>query len=145
MIKTMTLAQIDEILPNGFHDAAIEQLTWNFQRNSAVLDIDFWAAAEEKDREKRRRGRVELQGIIFLAVDPPQPRQLDPRPYRPSGTLQIDGMLTNEEIFPNLPQLLPKLPLGIEIFSLYVANWNSFIHIATEGANLTWLETEVSA
>ena len=136
----MTLVQIDEILPNGFHDAEIEQLIWNFQTNSAVLDIDFWVATEETDREKRRRGRVELQGIIFLAVDPPQPRQLDPKTYGLPGTLQIDGMLPNESIFPNLPNLLPCLPPKTEIFSFYVNNWNSFIHIANENSNLTWLE-----
>ncbi|MFL6389829.1 MAG: hypothetical protein ACJ71U_20310 [Terriglobales bacterium] len=141
MMKAMTLAQIDEILPNGFHDAEIEQLIWNFQTNSAVLHIDFWIATEEKDREKCRRGRVELQGVLFLAVDPPEPRQLDPKPYHPSGTLQIDGMLTNERVFPCLPKLKSALPSGSEIFSFYVVNWNSFIHIAAAEATLVWSDT----
>ena len=138
MMKAMTLAQINEILPNGFHDAEIEQLIWSFQTNSAVLDIDFWVATEETEREKRRRGRVELQGVLFLAVDPPQPRQLDPKPYHPSGTLQIDGVLTNESVFPDLPNLKPALPQDTEIFSFYVVNWNSFIHIAAADATLVW-------
>jgi hypothetical protein len=140
-MKAMTLAQIDEILPNGFHDAKIEQLIWNFQTNSAVFNIEFWVATEEKEREKRQTGRVELQGVIFLAVDPPQPRQLDPKPYHPSGTLQIDGVLTNESIFPCLPTLKSALPHGIEIFSFYVVNWNSFIHIAATEAPIVWSDT----
>lgn len=138
MIEAMTLAQIDETLPNGFHDAEIEQLMWNFQTNSAVLDIDFWVATDKKEREKRRLGRVELQGILFVVVDPPQPRELDPKPYHPSGTLQIDGVLTNESVFPNLPKLKSALPPGTEIFSFYVINWNSFIHIAAAAAELIW-------
>jgi hypothetical protein len=139
MIKPMTLAQIDETLPNGFHDAEIEQLIWNFQINSAVLDIDFWVATEEQDREKRRRGRVELQGVLFLAVDPPEPRELDPKPYHPSGTLQIDAVVTNETVFPRLPKLKSALPSDTEIFSFYVVNWNSFIHVAAAEAKLLWL------
>ncbi len=62
----MKLAQIDEELPNGFYDAEIENLNWNFQTNSAVLEIDFWVATDDKDREKRRQGRLELQGIMFV-------------------------------------------------------------------------------
>ena len=142
MVEMMTLAQIDETLPNGFHDAEIERLDWNFQTNSAVLDIDFWVAIEEEDREKRRRGRIELQGIIFLSVGLPEPSELDPKPYHPSGTLQIDGMLASEEILPNLPKLLPYLPSGIEIFSFYVVNWNSFIHIAAAEAMLGWPDVQ---
>jgi hypothetical protein len=141
MMKAMTLAQIDEILPNGFHDAEIEQLIWNFQTNSAVLDIDFWVATEEKEREKRRSGRVELQGVVFLTVNPPEPSELDPKPYHPSGTLQIDGVLTNESVFPDLPNLKSVLPQGTEVFSFYVVNWNSFIHIAASEATLVWSDT----
>jgi hypothetical protein len=137
--KPMTLMQIDESLPNGFHDAEIEQLVWQFQTNSVLLDINFWVATEAADRETRRRGRVELQGVVFLIIDPPQPRELDPKIYQPSGTLQIDGLITNEKVFPSLPKVLPHLPPETAVFSFYVTNWNSFIHIAHQSANLTWL------
>jgi hypothetical protein len=136
----MTLAQLNEILPNGFHDAEIEQFIWDFRRDTAVLDINFWTATEEdQDREKRQRGSIEIHKIVFIAVDPPDPRQSDPRPYRgSSGSLQIDGMVADDKIFPVLSQLKPNLLPNIEIFSFYVVNWNSFMHIAASEARLTW-------
>jgi hypothetical protein len=133
----MTLTQIDAILPNGFHDAEIEQLVWNFQKCSAVFDIDFWVAETEQDREKRRRGKLALQGVVFISIEPPMPRLCDPKPYRCSGNLTIDGALAEENA---LPDLKPALPLNTEIFRFYVDNWNSFIYIAAAEATLTWLD-----
>src|SRR5882672_7773179 len=134
----MTLSQIDKMLPNGFHDAEIEQLVWNFQKCSAVFDMDFWVAETEEDREKRRRGKLELHEIVFISIEPPVPRLSDPRPYRSSaGTLQIDGALAGEN---NFPDLKLTFPLDKEIFSFYVSNWNSFIYISASEATLTWVD-----
>ena len=136
----MTLAQLNEILPNGFHDAEIERFIWDFRQDTAVVDINFWTATEEdQDHEKRQRGCVEIHKIVFIAVDPPDPRRSDPRPYRgSSGSLQIDGMVADDKIFPVLSQLKPDLPPNTEVFSFYVVNWNSFMHIAAAEARLTW-------
>lgn len=138
----MNLAQIQEMLPNGFHDAEIAQLMWNFMTGSVSLDMDFWVACEEdRDRERRRRGKIELRRISFLAIEPPVPRASDPNPYSfASGTLQIDGVITSAEIFPTLPRLKPQLPEDTEVFSFYVVNWNSFIHIAAADAKLIWAD-----
>jgi hypothetical protein len=136
----MTLAQINETLPNGFHDAEIEQFIWDFSQDTAVLKINFWTATEEdQDPEKYQRGIIEIHKIVFIAVDPPDPAQYGPKPYRGSGgTLQIDGMVADEKIFPMLSQLKPSLPSEIEVFSFYVENWNSFLHIAAAEAILNW-------
>ncbi len=136
----MTLAQIEELLPNGFHDAEVEQLIWNFQHGTAVFDMDFWIGSlEGPDREKRRRGRIELQSVTFLAMEPPEPRLYDPKPYRPSGTLQIDAG-PPDNIPDNLLKLKRELPPDAEIFSFYVENWNSYIHVSAADARLTWNE-----
>jgi hypothetical protein len=79
----MTLTQIDDELPNGFHDAEIEQIDWDLEHGSIVLDIDFWVATDDSERELRRKGRVELQEIFYFAIDPPAPRELDPKATSP--------------------------------------------------------------
>jgi hypothetical protein len=134
----MTLTEMDAILPNGFHDAQIERMTWDFQTNSAVFDVDFWVGSETSDREARRKSRIHLRNILFIAIDPPSPRDSDPKPYRfKPDSLAIDGEVANERIFPQLNFLKGKLPSDVEIFSFYVLNWNSFIHISAE-AELIW-------
>jgi hypothetical protein len=136
----MTLAEIHDALPNGFHDAEIEEFSWNFCADVAVFTVDFWVATEETDREERRRGTVQLRGLVFLTIDPPSPSPFGPKPYRCGPeTLQIDGIPTTAEIFPKLPELKSDLPQDVGIFSFFVNNWNTYIHIATQEAKLTWL------
>src|SRR5215467_15526997 len=119
----MTLKEIDEILPNGFHDAEIANLQWNFRENLVLLDIDFWVATDDSNREKRRLGSLELRGITFLVIDPPNLQPLDRKPYRGEGSLQIDGVQTTVDIFPKLSLLEAVLPGNTELFSFYVVNW----------------------
>jgi hypothetical protein len=140
----MTLAEIDKILPNGFHDALVEKFTWNFQEESAVFDIDFLVGTPESrdDDVWSRRGRIQLQGVLFISIDPPEPSDSDPKPFKPSGSFQIDGLEANDTVFPALPKLKPNLPLGTQIYSFYVANLNSFIHISAKNAALEWLDSE---
>ncbi len=139
----MTLAEIHESLPNGFHDAEIRKFVWDFATESATFEIDLLIGVPEaEDREERRAGRLELRGILFIAIDPPYPGELDPRPYKPSGAFQIDGMVANEKIFEVLPKLKPELPPNTEIFSFYVVNSNSFIHIAAKEADWVWQDSD---
>lgn len=134
----MTLSEIDDILPNGFHDAKIEQMTWNFGTNTAAFDMEFWVAIEESTPEVYRKGRVELRNILFIAIDPPMPSDFGPKPYRlKPDSLGIQGWITDERIFPMLHSLKAKLPSDAEVFSFFVENWNSFIHISAE-AELIW-------
>ncbi len=137
----MTLAQLDSTLANGFHDAEISRWEWNFLAASASFEMDFWVATDEADIDKRRPGTLELTGVIFISVDPPNPRDLDPKPLRPNcEEIQIDGMPATADIFPGLPKLSAALPTGTEVFSFYVSNWNSFIHIACREATIKWCD-----
>jgi len=138
----VTFSEIDDLLPNGFHDAEVNEFGWNFLEDTAFFDVNFWGAIlEGPDREKRRRGRIELQQILFISFEPPSPRQSDPKPCQCSkGSLQIDGVLTNEKYLQNFAQHKAELSPNTEIFSFYINNWNSFIHIAAAEAKLIWTE-----
>jgi hypothetical protein len=95
--------------------------------------------ATDQDIEIYRLGRLDVKNIVFMAIDPPHPRDLDPKPYKPSGALQIDGMTTTETIFPGLSKLKQQLPPETQIYSFYVVNWNFYIHIAAGEAELAWI------
>ncbi len=136
----MTLAEIEANLPNGFHDAEIEELVWNYRTDSASFTMKLWVPeATDQDIEIYRLGRLDVKDIVFMAIEPPHPRDSDPKPYKPSGALQIDGMVTTETIFPGLLKLKQKLPPEVQIYSFYVVNWNSNIHIAAGEAELVWI------
>jgi len=136
----MTLAEIEANLPNGFHDAEIEELVWNYRTDSASFTMKLWVAeATDQNIEIYRLGRLDVKDIAFIAIDPPHPRDLDTKPHKPSGSLQIDGMATTETIFPGLSKLKQQLSPETQIYSFYVVNWNSNIHIAIGEAELVWI------
>jgi hypothetical protein len=137
----MTLADIEAILPNGFHDAEIEEFVWDYRENSASFTMQFWVPEEtDENPEIYRRGRLDLSGIVFIIIDPPCPRILDPKPYKPSsGTLRIDGVQTTGSLLPNLATLRQAVSPEVSPYSFYVDNWNSYIHIAAKEANLAWI------
>jgi hypothetical protein len=55
-------------------------------------------------------------------------------------TLAIDGIPTSEKILPSLANIKAALPDGVDFFSFYVSNWNSFIHVAAGVTTLRWRE-----
>ena len=136
----MTLVEIEANLPNGFHDAEIEELVWNYRTDSASFTMKLWVPkATDQEIEIYRLGRLDVKDILFMAIDPPHPRDSDPKPYKPSGSLQIDGVATTETIFPGSTKLKQQLPSETQIYSFYVVDWNSYIHIAAGEAELVWI------
>jgi hypothetical protein len=80
----MTLTEIEANLPNGFHDAEIEELIWNYRADSASFTMKLWVPeATDRDIEIYRLGRLDVRDIVFMAIDPPHPRDLDPKSYKP--------------------------------------------------------------
>lgn len=137
----MTLSDVEATLPNGFHDAEIAELVWDYRTNSASFMMELWVAEEgDESPEVYRTGRLDLKGIIFIMIDSPSPRELDPKPYKyASGALQIDGFKTTESMLPNLAALAATVSLAASPYSFYVANWNSYMHIAAKDAELVWI------
>jgi hypothetical protein len=137
----MTLADIEELLPNGFHDAEIEKFIWDYRTNSASFTMELWVAEDgDQSPEVYRKGRLDLKEIVFIMIDTP-----DIKPYKASlGTLRIDGLATTESILPNLAALTETVTPYVNAYSFYVDNWNSYIHIAAKESELIWIgEREV--
>jgi len=137
----MTLEQLADTLPNGFHDAEVEELVWNFRTSSATFTMQLWVAEEtDQNPEVYRAARLQVRDIAFMAVDPPsvdgsEMLQLKPR----YDDLTIDSNRAEEKWFPILPKIMQRLPAATEVYSFYVNDWNSWIHIASKEAKLTWL------
>jgi hypothetical protein len=80
----MTLAEVEATLPNGFHDAEIMELTWNYQINSASFIMQLWVAEKtDLSLEVYRAARLDVKDIVFIAMDPPCPEEFG------SQTLQV--------------------------------------------------------
>lgn len=129
----MTLAGLVEKLPWGLHDAYLEALSIDWAGATASLSLRL-TVSERQDQE--RRARIDLAGLVFCSVEPPE---IDPaRGYTPTPAqgLWIDA---GPGAAPGAMGTMPAVPEGCFLHWLFVKDWNRFIHVCARDASLTWL------
>jgi hypothetical protein len=129
---TMTLKEIDQKLPNGFHDSEISNLHIDYVARTLTMHISVWIGDLEKEgdeREKYRDAVVEFDGLQYCVLEAPDNRY----EYASSQPLWID--MGDPKVKPDLPTNIPKQAFAE---SFFVKGWNSFIHIAALNVKLTW-------
>jgi hypothetical protein len=135
----MDLRAIEDSLPNGLHDAHLERMDINYKEREAFLDVYVWIgdldSSDKLERERYRRARISLAGLLFISIQPPN---YEYRVDKGDG-LRIDSG----------PGIAPRssfkfeVPLPDDAFLnwIYVTEWNAFIHIAAKEAMLEWVDT----
>lgn len=131
----MTLAELENILPNGLHDAELHSYAVDYAQQKLVLELTVWVGKMEDpiaSREAYRKGRIEISGLLFLAVEAPDADY----PYGKSSPLTIDScdMTKNLE-----PALLKSLPNDVFLRSIWINEWNAFMHVAARSAAIDWV------
>jgi hypothetical protein len=136
----MTLEEIENSLPNGLHDAQIKRLAVDYEQRTLTMEVAVWVGkldGPKENWEEYRAGRIEITGLVFLIMEPPDVKY----PFRNSAKLTIDGC----DLRQNLDsELLRSLPQESFFRSLWVGEWNGFIHVAGTAAIFSWLD-KVSA
>jgi hypothetical protein len=127
----MTLNELAEALPNGLHDALLHGYEVDLERRAVVLEVSLLMGdlrdTDPLTRERRERTRLVLEGVRFFHVERPAPGY----PYAGSRPARVDVC----EPDPNHP-LSKEQPAGVFVARLFVEEWNAFIHLAAEGAEL---------
>lgn len=135
----MNLRQIDDELPNGFHDALLEQVTISLVLDRVEIDLQLLVGdpdgATEAEREAYKKARLILSEVVYFVIEPPGPgsEYSNPKPLR------IDAGEATDENPPRFPKPLRALPEGAFGYWFFVDSWNSFIHFAARNASLSWL------
>ena len=130
----MTLDDLEAALPNGLHDAEIHSIAIDYVARTARFILDAWVGTMDMpagpERERYRRASLELTGLQYLAIQPPDFRPqyhfADTAPVKTGGLSPVD-----------VPSPLPEDAFEAELF---IADWNSFIQVAATDARLTWLD-----
>jgi hypothetical protein len=128
------MKELENTLPDGFHDAELQKVSVNYQERTMTLDLFVWignVGDSSERRETYRMARLELSGLSFLVMEPPDPAY----PFKDSAGLTIDGC----DLSKNLnAALLKSLPDGVFVRSLWVNEWNAFMHIAARDVEIFW-------
>ena len=135
----MTLEELEETLPNGLHDAEVKRIAADYELRTVTVELAVWVGdmnGPPKRRETPRDARIDISGLCFLVIEPPDPKY----PFQHSG-LKIDGCDRSK----NLKQeLLSALPADTFFRSLWVNEWNAFIHLAARDAKISWMEGAIT-
>lgn len=126
----MTLEEIEQSLPNGFHDSSITAVHLNYAQRTAEIDMELWVSVSiDEDRELYRRATLSISDLIYFVIEPPG----HPNTSHDEPSL-VDGG-SSEVAEPTSP--LPKpLPAGAFTYWFFVSNWNAFIHVAALSAEI---------
>src|SRR5687767_12188348 len=86
---SMTIFELAETLPNGFHDAEVQTISLDYRRRTVNMQMEVWIGTmddPEAIRETYRRAEVTVEGFHYCALDLPDERY----PFDAGATLTID-------------------------------------------------------
>ena len=67
----MTIEEIAQSLPNGFHDSSIIGVRLDYAQRTAEIDMELWfSAPDEADQEKYRQSTLFISELIYFVIEP---------------------------------------------------------------------------
>ena len=133
---TEQLTDIEDSLPNGFHDAYLESIHVDYKSRRALIKLRVCTGdpegPTEKEREAYEEASLELLGLIYFVVEPPDLRTK----YAEMGELSIDGGESKPGSAPSTPVPVEQLPSDAFAYWFFIRDWNSFIHVSARDARL---------
>jgi hypothetical protein len=131
----MTPDDILAQLPNGMHDASISAMHVEFGARRVTLDLEFWVgdldSEDEQAREAHRFGRLVLDGVEAMVVDPPDPADKGSR-FSPEEGIDVHGE------FGTCPGDPPVPDDGKARLWFFVENWNRWMRFTARECALVW-------
>jgi hypothetical protein len=136
----MTFEELDQTLPNGFHDAKIQKVGVDYAEHSAIIAIHLLVGMPDNaNPDEYRQATLKINGLCYCSIEPPDPTY----PFLRGGApISVAGYPEDPVTFPALNALLAVMPKDITCYRFFVHDWNSFIHIAAKDVQISWAEGE---
>jgi hypothetical protein len=119
-------------MPNGFHDAILLGVSVDYRESVLRMNLNWWTghldSEIEEVREAYREGIFIVTGLQYFVVESPaKGSSVDEPSY-------VDGFKTRDSDIARAS--LPDLNGEASRYSLFVGEWNSFIHFAGTSADV---------
>lgn len=126
----MTLEEIEQSLPNGFHDSTIAGVRLDYVQRTAEIDMELWmSGSDDEDIETYRPATLSITELIYFVIEPPGV----PNISHAEPSLVDGGSSELERPAYRLPK---PLPADAFTYWFFVNNWNAFIHVAALNAEI---------
>ncbi len=126
----MTIRDLGQTLPNGFHDAVMNSYSVDLAAGFVRLALNLWvgelSSRDHDERECYKLVEVLLSGVSYFVTDVPDPAYSYSQPH----------ILDLCEPDPNVVERLPT-PKDGYAGRFYSSTANSFIHFAGTGADIS--------
>lgn len=129
----MTIGEIEANLPNGFHDATLNNIFIDYDTQRVVLSIEVNIGSPEDDNENFRTGKLTISGVLFCAIEPPDPKYA----FQKAKGIWIADSGTVTSSMKNA-YMIEHLPKGVFFHYFFINEWNSFIFVAARDAVFEW-------
>jgi hypothetical protein len=130
----MTLEELADQLPNGFHDMSVRSMTLDFVRRTATFDVDLCVgnadAESPLEHDAYRSAQLVLEELAFCVIDPPDPRY----PFAKSEPAWFVDLFNPAPDHKALESLSPDTFAG----RFFVNQWNAYVHVAAKHARVQW-------
>lgn len=137
--RPVTLEELEDALPNGFHDAEIFSFELDYVAGVAKFHLNLlvgWPNDPEPESQAYQEATLVVEGLCFCSIDPPYATY----PFLPSGKpILVTGAKAKDNAPPFVPDLVAKLPAGTWCYYFFVDDWNACINIAGRNAVVTWV------
>jgi hypothetical protein len=126
----VTIEELENKFPNGFHDAHLVSMTVDFPAESLRIELDV--DCDDPDPNVYTRIKFRLTGLSLFIVDPPDLKIS----LSYGDTIETSGYQTSDKMLSNLETYRKNVPAGSFFYSFYLTHWNCFIHVAATEAEL---------
>ena len=132
---SVTLEQLEEELPNGLHDAQIRSITRDFENGTITLEVRILTGLPHDPPEKRnayRNGSITFIGVTVFVIEAPEASSA----FLAPGTVYFNVRRTDLGSLP--AGVVGKLKPGNDMYSFFVLDWHSDIHLAASDMTFGW-------
>lgn len=132
----MTFKEIEEKLPNGFHDARIRSIDMDFVRRCLSLRMDLLVGQpDSQNPDGYRPGTLSVRSASLFFLEPPDPTYS----FVPDGSaVNVDGDAISPGQNGAVDRLLPVLPDDASVYRFFLEEWNSFLYVGGASVELSW-------
>lgn len=129
----MDILTIDNSLPNGFHDAYLVQLNWDFQKHEVRILLDLLMGNDDQPgRVRYKRSILNLRGCAVVLVEP----AVAYRAIKSPRGVQIDRVDLTEADQRTIREVGYTIPDGNFWLAWFVYEWNARLIINAQDAHL---------
>jgi hypothetical protein len=132
----VTLEELEDTLPNGLHDSEVQSILIDYVQRRATMQLSVFVGeldAPVELREAYKEASLVISGLLFAVLEPPDSSYRFAEP----ASLRVDACDMSKDLDPSLLAVLPE---GSFVRSLFVKDWNAFVHFAGSDAGIFWKE-----